>query len=299
MSHYKENDGMSRLIVDNYFSLLVLSRFNIPLGFGDKTIAEVCKENNVDTQTFLTIVNLHLNGEKSVDYKNISLDSMMEYLHQAHSYFLEYRLPDIREKLLASLDNELKTLNQAVIGYFDSYVEAVTKHMNYEEETVFPYVRTLLSGERTKHYNIHIFSRQHDAVESKLTEFKNILIKYYPAQSSNRINSVLFDIFSCEKDLASHNAIEDNIFVPAIEQIEHRHNKDNSHTLTAREKEIIVCIIKGLSNKQIAEQLCISTHTVISHRKNITQKLQIHSTAGLTIYAIVNKLVEIDDLDIY
>ncbi|MDL2223369.1 helix-turn-helix transcriptional regulator [Bacteroidales bacterium OttesenSCG-928-M11] len=289
---------MSRLIVGNYFSLLVLSRFNIPLGFEDKTIAEVCKENNVDTQTFLTIVNLHINGEKTGDYKNISLPSMMEYLHQAHSFFLEYRLPEIREKLLDALNADLKTLNQAVIGYFDSYVEAVTKHMMYEEENLFPYVRSLLEGHKSKHYNIHVFSRQHDAVESKLTEFKNILIKYYPAQSTNKINSVLFDIFSCEKDLASHNAIEDNLFVPAIEQIENKH-KDNSLTLTTREKEIIVCIIKGLSNKQIAEQLCISTHTVISHRKNITQKLQIHSAAGLTIYAIVNKLVDIEDLDVY
>ncbi|MEE0923258.1 MAG: LuxR C-terminal-related transcriptional regulator, partial [Paludibacteraceae bacterium] len=51
--------------------------------------------------------------------------------------------------------------------------------------------------------------------------------------------------------------------------------------------------VKGLSNKEIADVLCISTHTVISHRKNITRKLNIHSTAGLTIYAIVNKLIDI------
>ncbi len=66
--------------------------------------------------------------------------------------------------------------------------------------------------------------------------------------------------------------------------------------LSAREKEIVVCIVKGLTNKQIAEELFLSTHTVITHRRNITNKLQIHSTSGLTIYAIVNKLVEIDDV---
>jgi DNA-binding NarL/FixJ family response regulator len=67
-------------------------------------------------------------------------------------------------------------------------------------------------------------------------------------------------------------------------------------TLTLREKEIIICVIKGMTNKQIAEKLYLSAHTVISHRRNIATKLQIHSSAGLTIYAIVNKLVELDEI---
>ncbi|MCD7963860.1 MAG: LuxR C-terminal-related transcriptional regulator [Rikenellaceae bacterium] len=67
-------------------------------------------------------------------------------------------------------------------------------------------------------------------------------------------------------------------------------------SLSGREKEIIVCVVKGMTNKQIADHLCLSTHTVITHRRNIASKLQIHSPAGLTIYAIVNKLVELDDI---
>ncbi|MDR1336883.1 MAG: LuxR C-terminal-related transcriptional regulator [Tannerella sp.] len=66
--------------------------------------------------------------------------------------------------------------------------------------------------------------------------------------------------------------------------------------LSIREKEIIVCVVKGMTNKQIAEHLCLSTHTVITHRRNIANKLQIHSPAGLTIYAIVNKLVELNEV---
>ena len=66
--------------------------------------------------------------------------------------------------------------------------------------------------------------------------------------------------------------------------------------LSSREKEIVVCIVKGLTNKQIADQLCLSTHTVMTHRRNITNKLEIHSSSGLTIYAIVNKLVELDKI---
>ncbi|MDR1562251.1 MAG: LuxR C-terminal-related transcriptional regulator [Dysgonamonadaceae bacterium] len=63
-------------------------------------------------------------------------------------------------------------------------------------------------------------------------------------------------------------------------------------TLTAREKEVVVHVIQGLTNRQIAERMNLSMHTIISHRRNICSKLQIHSTAGLTIYAMTNKLVD-------
>jgi DNA-binding CsgD family transcriptional regulator len=72
--------------------------------------------------------------------------------------------------------------------------------------------------------------------------------------------------------------------------------KDRRHELlSAREKEVIVGVVKGMTNKQIADKLCLSAHTVITHRRNISSKLQIHSAAGLTIYAIVNKLVDMDE----
>jgi DNA-binding NarL/FixJ family response regulator len=74
-------------------------------------------------------------------------------------------------------------------------------------------------------------------------------------------------------------------------------DEDRRHeSLSVREKEVIVCVIKGMTNKQIADTLRLSTHTVITHRRNISAKLQIHSIAGLTIYAIVNKLVELDEV---
>ena len=94
--------------------------------------------------------------------------------------------------------------------------------MHYEDETVFPYVRALLKGRKPKKYSIDVFRKQHDQVEAKLTELKNIIIKYYPASSSNELNSVLFDIFSCEHDLASHNHIEDHLFVPVITELERK-----------------------------------------------------------------------------
>lgn len=70
----------------------------------------------------------------------------------------------------------------------------------------------------------------------------------------------------------------------------------DADALSQREKEILGYVVKGMTNKEIAEKLYISVHTVITHRRNITRKLQVHSAAGLTIYAIVNKLVDISEL---
>ena len=75
--------------------------------------------------------------------------------------------------------------------------------------------------------------------------------------------------------------------------------RGGQEVLSSREKEIVTCVVKGMTNKAIADALFLSTHTVITHRRNIARKLQIHSPAGLTIYAIVNKLVEIQDIKDY
>lgn len=73
-------------------------------------------------------------------------------------------------------------------------------------------------------------------------------------------------------------------------------SKGSSEDLTDREKEVLIELVKGFTNKEIGENLNLSVHTVISHRKNITRKLDIKSSSGLTIYAIMNHLISIDEV---
>ena len=289
---------MCDLVCDRYAVLQVMSRFGIALGFGDKTIAEVCEENRVDAATFLAVVNMLMGLGVGADVSSeVSVRTLTDYLHNAHGYFLDFRLPAIRRKLIEAIDCSSSDVAFAILRFFDEYVAEVQRHMAYEEQTVFPYVESLLSGEKNTSYSMEIFRRQHDQVETKLRELKNIIIKYYPSGSTNELNGVLFDIFTCEQELASHNAVEDDIFVPAVERLASESPRaGRPEPLSAREREIIVCVVKGLTNKQIADALCISTHTVITHRRNIAAKLQIHSAAGLTIYAIVNTLVELPEI---
>ena len=68
------------------------------------------------------------------------------------------------------------------------------------------------------------------------------------------------------------------------------------HELSAREIEVLILITKGLINKEIADKLNISLTTVISHRKNITEKLGIKSVSGLTVYAVMNGYIEADKI---
>lgn len=294
---YTGDDRMCDLVCDKYFVLQVMSRFGIALGFGDKTISEVCTAEGVDTGTFLAVVNLLVEkGDPDVLVEHVSVRALTDYLHNSHSYFLGFRLPSIRRKLIEAVDCSHSDVAFAIMRFFDEYVAEVHKHMDYEEKNVFPYVEALLAGEPTS-YSIDTFRRHHDQVEAKLRELKNIIIKYYPSGGTNELNGVLFDIFTCEKELASHNAVEDDIFIPAVERLAADGvSLPKQEALSTREKEIIVCIVKGMTNKQIADTLCISTHTVITHRRNIVAKLQIHSAAGLTIYAIVNKLVELSEI---
>ena len=214
---------MSDLITGSAPALLIITRFGIPLGFGDKSIGLLCKEHGVDTHTLLLLVNSSiLEGYEpsSEQIASIHLDSLITYLLNSHAYFLDFRLPLIRQRLLSAISNCPQELAYVIRRFFDEYVEEVHKHMNYEDRTVFPYARRLASGERDGHYNIGIFSKRHDQIELKITELKILLIKYYTAPSGYELTAVLHDIFSVEIDLAAHNYIEDSIFTPYIQYLE-------------------------------------------------------------------------------
>ena len=72
--------------------------------------------------------------------------------------------------------------------------------------------------------------------------------------------------------------------------------KNDDVELSKREMDVLVAVAKGMMNKEIADQMNISIHTVISHRKNITRKTGIKSVSGLTVYALLNNLIDEKDL---
>ena len=313
-SPYRATDSMRKLIDDNSGLLFVISRFGIPLGFGEKSVAEVCEAKGVDAATFLAVANFV--SDREFDDAQISLAQLMEYLRKAHIWFLEFNLPAIRRKLIEAIDCSGKDeVALLILKFYDDFVTEVRAHMGHENSTVFAYVDSLMKGYLNREYTIETFAAMHSNRDSrladKLADLKNVIIRYYPQDmNSDTLHSVLFDIINCENDLALHCSVEDSLFVPAVKRAEEMAkstgagydeelidtSEGGSESLSQREKEIIACIAKGMTSKEIADRLCLSVHTVTTHRRNITGKLQIHTPAGLTIYAIVNKLVSIDEI---
>jgi regulator of cell morphogenesis and NO signaling len=282
-------------LADNQVLQLV-QRFGIPFGVGDKSIETVCRENDVDCTTLLAVVNFAITGEYQYT-PAIDVSTLRQYLENAHTYFMDFQLPRIRQMLLeainlAGTDNKVPLL---IVRFYDEYVEEIRAHIQHENECAFEH---------------HATDDKH--IAAKAIELKNLIIKYYPHNDKPTIQSqeqtrllyaVLHDIYHFENELALHCAIEDEIMLPALakkEQSSHNTNielNSEQEELSSREIDVLIQIVKGLSNKEIADVLCLSTHTVMSHRKNIVRKLNIHSTAGLTIYAIVNGIVNLDNID--
>lgn len=311
---YEADDKMISLIRDNYDLLQSLGRFGISLGFGDKTVSETCEDNGVDTYTFLAVVNFTINGYGDFDVDDqISVQTLMHYLEASHSYYLDFQLPFIRQELQDSLDSG-DSLARLILKFYDEYAQEIRRHMTYEERNLFPYVQALLDGKAPTEYSIDTFSKHHKEADKKLRELKLLIIKYLPSDGlhNNKLTATLHDIYDNEAWLRQHAMVEDHIFVPAIKRLERlakqedvsknisamvfKGGQDNGDTLSDREKDVIVGVVQGLLNKEIADRLCISVNTVITHRRNIARKLQIHSPAGLTIYAIVNGLVDISSV---
>ena len=223
---YRATDKMSDLICDNYSLLMVMSRFGLSLGFGDRSVKDVCQAQGVDYKTFLAVANFisHEPYTYSGEEDDFSLTALMDYLKRAHAYFLDFNLPAMRRKLIEAIDcsrdNDVAYL---ILKFFDEYAKEVRRHMEYENKAVFTYVEQLLQGKPSDVYNIATFASKHNQIDTKLKELKNIIIKYYPEKENNNLlNAVLFDIFNCEQDLASHCQVEDYMFVPAVAQIEKR-----------------------------------------------------------------------------
>lgn len=311
---YTASDRICDIIEDNGQLLLVLNRFKIPFGFGNGTIQTVCSINDIDCSTFLAVANLISN--RDFNGLPIHLPTLIGYLKEAHSYILDFTLPGIKVTLVQGVQHpQLTDAALYFIKFFDEYMEEVRKHMAFEDEVVFPYIDQLHNGVYNPNFRIKDFATKHNSMASKLTELKNLFLQHYSIPNTRILNQALFDIKACGEDLISHCEIENRLLVPAVEVLEKSvsvSDRDSAKgkneslspvngttdTLSDREKEIIRLVAQGLSNKEIADHLFLSFHTITTYRKNLSTKLNLHSTAALIIYAILHNIVNPKEIDL-
>lgn len=214
----------------------VINRFGIQLGFGDKTIEGICTEKQVNIGFFITIVNTFHDHQyfPKQHLQRFPASMLINYLRKTHQYYIEDKIPEIEgliQKMIvgARSDEGAYLLAQ---NFFTEYKNELTTHIEREEQRVYPYAiqleEAIASGvfsesllEQLNTYPITEYEAEHENVEEKLFDLKNIIIKYLPTPTNDMLSfHILDDLFTLEKDLNEHARIEDMILIPKVAAME-------------------------------------------------------------------------------
>jgi regulator of cell morphogenesis and NO signaling len=283
----------------------VLARMGIPFGFGEQTVDEVCRKQDVDPETFLLICSVYaVDGYAPTKerLRKADLRDVLKYLRLSHTYYMDVALNELADALKTLTEPCGEKHKRIIRQFFSEYKDELTKHFEYEEKAVFPYAEAILHHGRLTDDD---YEENHSHMEEKLADLKSLLMKYLPPECGQQdICRALSCIYSLQEDVARHIRVEDGVLVPIVNRKRHADlegseepPRSEGESLSAREKEILVCVAKGMLNKEIADAENISIHTVITHRKNITRKTGIKTTPGLTVYAILNNLIDINTFE--
>lgn len=228
---------MSSLVTGNYNLLPVINRFGIHLGFKEKTIGEVCKEQKLDTGFFLAIVNTYSDESYFPHSELLSFSPFLiiDYLMTTHQYYINYVLPKIEQLLnqvLLSCGKDCSSLKM-INSFYQKYKAELLLHFQQEDEKVFPYIKELYHTRMISDPDntLAVFENEHTNVEVKLSDLKNLIIKYLePNYDSNAMNEFLFALFQFEKDISDHARIEDKILNVQVLKFEKQLKKLNGIT---------------------------------------------------------------------
>ena len=203
---------LADVIHADYSLLLLLHRFGINLGFGDKTVRECCEANHVSCTLFLMICNVYSNEQYLPTEKEIEGIDTIEPAYGIPSKWISEGCEQQHQQILNL--------------FFNEYKNEVIRHFDYEEVTVFPYISNMVKGARPGDYEIGVFRENHSNIDDKLNDLKNIIMKYLPGDTLSDMHiRVLFGIFALEEDLSKHSLIEDKILVPLVMKLEQRYAK--------------------------------------------------------------------------
>lgn len=221
-NYFTENMKLADIITANYSLVLMLPRFNISLGFGEKSVKEICERNDISVHFFLLICNVYtFDNYTPNNTKFEEMDFLVPYLSASHYYYMQERLPHIEQHLNKIADRIDEKYGTILKRFFTNYKDEVAEHFSYEEKTVFPYLNKMEQGIINEKYTIKEFSATHSNIEDKLNDLIQIIFKYLPKNtSSNESIELIFDIMQLSNDLKKHQLIEDKILIPYVAHLE-------------------------------------------------------------------------------
>ncbi len=230
------DEKLADYVAENPCLLNFLDRLDIQLGFGDKTIREICKEHGIDQYFFVELLQLIINKYEfdPINIHMFSIDLTVKYLKNSHKSYLEDYLPQIIgyiESLSLIEANRAKDCRVLDI-YFKAYQEEFIKHLSYEDTIVFPYIINLSEKHKEGIYHEDIlesikkniiknYIKKHESLDEKLFDLKNLFIKYiHPFNNSTLVRSFLRVLYELEQDIKLHELIENQILFKQAESIE-------------------------------------------------------------------------------
>jgi regulator of cell morphogenesis and NO signaling len=223
---FSENMKLADLISENYNLILMLPRFGIPLGFGDKSVADICKNHHIPVDFFLLVCNIysfeHFIPDKML-ISSIDMNFLLPYLLASHRYYKEELIPHIENHLQHLIEKSEAKYGKILLQFFNEYKEEVNEHFRHEEEQVFPHLEALQKGNSDNSYRIRTFVPEHSNIEDKLSDLTRIICKYFPGNIlPNESIELIFDILQLSDDLEKHKLIEEKILVPYVVFLERR-----------------------------------------------------------------------------
>lgn len=221
---FNENMKMANLILAKPNLILLLPRFNIPLGFGDKSVGELCRSHGISAEFFLIICNIY-SFDNYVPSRNTVVNTDMSmlgcYLKKSHQYYLGQLLPHIANHIKRITDEIKGRAGDVLKHFFEEYSSEVTAHFKYEEQYVFPHLKKLLDGEASAEYSIAQYMPGHTNIEDKLEDLTQIMFKYLPEDvKTYETISAVFDILQLSEDLKKHSLIEEKVLIPYVKYLE-------------------------------------------------------------------------------
>lgn len=279
--------------------IMLLDSLRFRLGFGDASIDEVCRSRGYPTHIFLMLANVCTDASYVPDVSSLSADdapAVIEYVKLSHKYFSESLLPHLHALIHRALSDEAAMYADVLNRYFDQLLQNVNAHFEAEE----------LSFESGGHGQVPDEAGAHFDFLEKLEDLRNLIVRYLPDNSTDNARYlILGTLQDLEQSLRGHIVIEEKILFPLGEIVgkvkstgtAQAPGRDSGDALSLREKEIVAAVAHGKTNKEIADGLFISINTVVTHRKNIARKTGINSIAGLTVYAILNGIVDLNELN--
>lgn len=221
---------LADIITANHNIILLLPRFGIPLGFGDKSVREVCTANNVPVDFMLLICNVYTFDDYLPDIESLAATDMrplLKYLEESHSYYTNERLPHIEVHLHHIADRIGQRYGEILKKFYADFRREITEHFREEEQYDFPKLRGLQDGTRKaeggKRKAESGKNKSHNGLVDKLNDLTQIVYKYLPGNVlPEETMEVVFDILQLSADIQKHALIEDKILIPYMKWLERR-----------------------------------------------------------------------------